>query len=268
MAKHVIWKRADGDADLTDIEALLMSIRSILEDDELSTDERETWLATTFHEYGAHTGRNALSDIAATRGDSYDKSERTQAMQNVDVGGLAMIGLECLAASIRKREPELTEAQSFLRACNERPDILKIEREASRRRIAGVGVAQTEPEILNDVLSDADIKRLIARERARFPFLDGAQLLAVVEANDEMKAHRLAVRQAQAAARRAGSTVEVAKRARDDAFDAIAAKAAELHKAMPSLTYEKCFARAYADPANRSFAKAERGAAMAAIFAG
>jgi hypothetical protein len=267
MAKHVIWKRADGDADLTDIEALLMSIRSILEDDELSTDERETWLATTFHEYGAHTGRNALSDIAATRGDSYDKSERTQAMQNVDVGGLAMIGLECLAASIRKREPELTEAQSFLRACNERPDILKIEREASRRRIAGVGVAQTEPEILN-VLSDAEIRSLVARERRRFPFVDGKELLAIVENSPEMREHRAAVRQAQAAARRSGSTVEVAKRARDDAFDAIAAKAAELHKAMPSLTYEKCFARAYADPANRSFAKAERGAAMAAIFAG
>ena len=175
-----------------------------------------------------------------------------------------MFGLECLATAIRKREPELTEAQSFARACHERPDILKIERESSRRRIAGVGIARGEPEILNDVLSDADIKRLIARERAKFPFVNGKELLAIVEASDEMVAHRAAVRQAQAAGRRAGSSLEVAKRAQNDAMSELRSKAEELRKAMPALSEESAFAKAF--KLYPELARAEREANRSVLF--
>jgi hypothetical protein len=141
---------------------------------------------------------------------------------------------------------------------------MKAERRASSERlVAGYRVTQTEPEILN-VLSDSEIRALVARERARFPFVDGKELLAIVENSDEMKRHRLAVRQAQAAARRSGSTVEVAKRARDEALDQLRGKAEELRKAMPTISEEQAFSTAY-----RMFpelARAERSASRSVLF--
>jgi hypothetical protein len=260
MAKFTIWKRADGDG-LEHLPELLESVASIYGDEDLSQDEREAMLRATFDEYEEFTGRDGLADIAATRGET----KEPEMEKNVDFGAGAMFGLECLAASIRKREPELTEAQSFLRACEERPDILKIERQASRARlVAGYAVAREEPEILN-VLSDAEIKRLIARERAKFPFLDGAALLARVEASDEMKAHRAALRQREAAARRDGSTwlsASVAKR--DEAMSELHAKASDLRKAQPSLTQEGAFAKVYR--LYPELARAEREASRAALF--
>jgi hypothetical protein len=265
--KRVIWKRADGDG-LEHLPELLESIASIVGDEDLSQDEREAMLAQTFDLYREFTGgRDGLADIAATRGSKAEKG--IEQMTKVDIGALAQVALEGAAVALRKREPHLTAEQAFSRVYQDPAYSVaaKAEREDSRRRIAGVSVTQTQPEILNDVLSDVEIKRLITRERAKFPFLNGEQLLAVVEASPEMKAHRAAVRAAQAAARRDGSTlknIEIAKR--DDAFDALKNAAAELHKANPALSFETCFAKVYS--ANRPLAKAERGAAMAAIFAG
>jgi hypothetical protein len=233
MAKVTIWKRDDG-PDLADLRAFLQSLSSIYGDEDLSQAERAAMIRESLAEYKEETGRDGLRDVASMRG---EKDEEPEMEKNVDAGALAMFALECAANNLRKANPALSEAQAFSKAYSDPANrvAMKAEREASRRRIAGVGIAQTEPEILQ-TLSDADIKRLIARERARFPFVDGKELLAIVEASDEMKAHRAAVRQAQAAGRRAGSSVEVAKR--DDAFGALKNAAAELHKANPALTFE------------------------------
>jgi hypothetical protein len=242
-------------------------VASIVCDDELSADEREAMLRATFAEYEEFTGRDGLADIASTRTRG-ETNEEPEMEKNVDVGELAMFVLECAANNIRKANPSLSEAQAFSKAYTDpaNHEAMKAERQASRARlVAGYAVAQTEPEILSDVLNDADIKRLIVRERRRFPFLDGEQLLAVVEASDEMKAHRAAVRQAQAAGRRAGSSLEVAKRARDDAMSELQAKAAELRKVMPSLTQEGAFAKAYR--LYPDLAASERAASRSVLYA-
>ena len=54
---------------------------------------------------------------------------------------------------------------------------------------------------------------------------------------------------------------------RDNAFDALKAKAAELRKARPELTESQAFAKVYEDPANRALAAAERSASRAALYA-
>ena len=54
---------------------------------------------------------------------------------------------------------------------------------------------------------------------------------------------------------------------RDNAFDALKAKAAELRKAKPELTESQAFAKVYEDPANRALAAAERSASWAALYA-
>jgi hypothetical protein len=264
-AKAVILKRDGGADNMEQLPALIESVRSIYEDGELTPGERSAMLRETFSQYRDFTGRDGLADIAATRGETEDEEPE---MGKVDIGALALLGLEGAATALRKSAPSLTREQAFSRACDEHPEILKIEREASRRRIAGVGIARTEPEILQ-TLSDEDIKRLIARERARFPFLDGEQLLAVVENSAEMRAHRAAFRAALQAGNRASTTlpspqaVEVSKR--DNALDALQAKAAELRKSDPSLTPEKAFAKAYR--LHPDLAARERGASRAALYA-
>jgi hypothetical protein len=267
-AKAVILKR-DGGADMEHLPRLLESIRTILEDDELEDDEREAMLRGTFSEYKSFTGRDGLSDIATTHGEYSKRDEETPAM-NVDVGALAMFALECAANKLRKANPSLSAEQAFAKAFSDpaNREATRAEREASRRRIAGVGLAQTEPEIL-PTLSDADIKRLIARERARFPFLDGKQLLEVVENSPEMREHRAAVRQAEAAARRDGATLPppqtVSIMKRDDALGALQAKANQLRESDPSLTPEGAFSKAYR--LHPDLARAEREASRAALFA-
>jgi hypothetical protein len=275
MAKHVIWKRADGDADLTDLRALLESVRSIVEahaDDELSDDEREAMLRATFDEYEEFTGRDGLADIAATRGETKDKEPE---MDTIDKGAVALIALHGVAEMLRKREPELelSEEQWFSRACDERPDILKIERQASR---SGTPWSRVDPEILDD-LSDAKVRELADEERRRNPFLTPEQAFARIYTSPALTRERNARRKAEAASRREatdrisqarldfGGSLEVAKR--DDAHDAITAQAHELRKIMPNLTFEQAYEKVYTDSANRQLAKAERGAACAALYA-
>jgi hypothetical protein len=263
MAKHVILKREDGDA-LEHLPALLESLASIVGDEDLSADEREAMLRATFDEYEEYTGRDGLEDLAATRSSKAEKG--IEQMGKVDVGELAQVVLEGAAVALRKREPNLTAEQAYSRVYQDPHyrEAIKAERQASRARIAGVGIAQTEPEILN-VLSDADIKRLIARERARFPFLDGAQLLARVEATQEMVAHRAALRQREAAARRDGWTwLSAAVTKRDDAMNELRGKADELRKADPRLSPEAAFAKAFR--AYPELAAKERAASRAALY--
>jgi hypothetical protein len=53
----------------------------------------------------------------------------------------------------------------------------------------------------------------------------------------------------------------VKKQSDDDhgeAYNKIAALAAEMHAERPDLTFEKCFEKVYTSPANREIAKAER----------
>ena len=54
---------------------------------------------------------------------------------------------------------------------------------------------------------------------------------------------------------------------RDNALDALKAKAAELRKAKPELSESQAFAKIYEDPANRALANAERSASRAALYA-
>jgi hypothetical protein len=264
MAKHVIWKRADGDG-LEHLPALLESVASIYGDEDLSADEREAMLRATFDEYEEFTGRDGLADIASSRGET----KEPEMQKNVDVGALAMFAIECAANNLRKADPSLSAEQAFSKAYQapENHEAMKAERRASLARIAGVGLAQTEPEILN-VLTDREIRALIIRERRRFPFLDGKELLEVVERAPEMVAHRAAVRQAQAAGRRDGSTLlSAAVTKRDSAHGSLMAKAAEIRRAFPALSQEQSYAKAYSDPANRSLVLDERGSAYAALYA-
>jgi hypothetical protein len=239
-------------------------VASIVGDGDLSADEREAMLAQTFDLYTEFTGRDGLADIAATRGGKAEKG--IEQMTKVDVGELAMFVLECAANNLRKANPALSQEQAFAKAyvAPENHEAQKAERASSRRRLAGVGLAQTEPEILN-VLSDADIKRLIARERAKFPFLDGKELLAIVENSEEMQRHRAAVRQAQAAGRRDSATLMSAAFAkRDDAMSELQVKADEIRKAQPGLTEEMAFSKAY--KLYPALASAERAASREALW--
>ena len=54
---------------------------------------------------------------------------------------------------------------------------------------------------------------------------------------------------------------------RDNALDALKAKAAELRKARPELSESQAFAKVYEDPANRALAEVERECARAALYA-
>ena len=54
---------------------------------------------------------------------------------------------------------------------------------------------------------------------------------------------------------------------RDNALDALKAKAAELRKAHPELSESQAFAKVYTDPANRALAAAERSASRPALYA-
>ena len=54
---------------------------------------------------------------------------------------------------------------------------------------------------------------------------------------------------------------------RDNALDALKAKAAELRKVKPELSELQAFAKVYEDPANAKLANAERQSAREALYA-
>jgi hypothetical protein len=269
MAKVTILKRDEEGADMTDLEALLESVRSIVEahaDDELSDDERELMLSQTFQEYRTHTGgRDGLADIAATQ-----KSERTQAMQDINLGALAMFALQCKAAELRKADPSLSEEQAFSKAyvAPENHEAMKAERQASRARlVAGYAVARTAPQII-DPDDDDDIARMIAEIRRDNPFLTDRELYDRIRDSIEERGHLAGFRSAMNGARRDGASlpspqaVEVAKR--DDAMSELFAKADELRKVMPALTREQAFEKVFrSEPA---LAASERAASRSALY--
>jgi hypothetical protein len=269
--KHVIWKRADGDG-LEHLPELLESVASIYGDEDLSQDEREAMLAQTFELYADFTGRDGLEDLAATRGEAEDKEPE---MQDIDKSAVALLAFEGLATELLKREPHLSKEQAFARVYSDpaNAEFAKIERQASRARLyegatsrSGTPRERVDPKILDD-LSDEEVKRLIAEQRREHPFETPEQLYARVYNSPAMVEHRAKFRAAQRAAERDGATwlsASVAKR--DDAHDAIAAKAAELRKIMPTLTFEQAYAKTFSDPANREIAKAERRAAREALY--
>jgi hypothetical protein len=63
--------------------------------------------------------------------------------ENVDVGKLADFALECRAAAIRKAQPHLTPSQAFAAACDAKPELFKVVREARRAKLVS---GNTEPD--------------------------------------------------------------------------------------------------------------------------
>jgi hypothetical protein len=294
MAKFTIMKRVDGDA-LEHLPELLESVASIVGDGDLSQDEREAMLQQTFAAYADVTGRDGLSDIASTRSSKAEKGIEQMDNDNMDRGAVAMIALEGAAVALQKEQPNLTKEQAFAKVYSDPrySEAMKAERQASRARLvnrytpavereeasrSGTRRERVDPKILDD-LSDEEVKRLIAEQRREHPFETPEQLYSRVYNSPAMVADRSALRRAEASARREttdrvsrarldlGNSLEVAKRARDEAHDVIAAAAAELRKVMPTLTFEQAYAKAYSDPANREIAKAERTASRSALFA-
>ncbi|HZZ22021.1 MAG TPA: hypothetical protein VFE60_05350 [Roseiarcus sp.] len=104
-------------------------------------------------------------------------------------------------------------------------------------------------------VSDDDLLALADYERRLNPSLSDREVHARVARSSAVRADRREFRGEMEAARRAEMMGK-----RDDALDALTAKAADLCKADPSMTKEMAFARAYSDPRNRELAKAERRA--------
>ena len=152
------------------------------------------------------------------------------------------------------------------------------------RDIAGISIARTaaldEPD-----LTKADTRHALAMAvlegnaevlRKASPSLTREQAFSRVY-TDPSNAEIAQIERAASAARFAeqaafsctGESMEkrvlVAKR--DNALDALKAKAAELRKAKPELTELQAFAKVYEDPANRALAAAERRSAREALYA-
>jgi hypothetical protein len=196
----------------------------------------------------------------------------------IDLGALADIVLTGAAVALRKREPGLSPEQAYAKIYTS-PDYrlaAEAEREAAKRLLAGVPVARLEPKIL-DSLDDDEVNELTVEIKNANPWMTDADLIRAVANSAEERAGRAAVRENVRQATREGSRVpqpgdtlssrstDGGVRKRDDALDAITAKAAELRKADSSLSEAQAFARAYSDPSNRALAKAERAAAMDAL---
>jgi hypothetical protein len=64
--------------------------------------------------------------------------------ENVDVGKLADFALECRAAAIRKAQPHLTPSQAFAAACDAKPELFKVVREARRAELTAGNVEKTD----------------------------------------------------------------------------------------------------------------------------
>jgi hypothetical protein len=108
----------------------------------LSDDERDAIRAEE-----ASTAREREAENAARRDATKRGSTEMQSLESVDVGGLAQFALEAAAVALRKREPHLTKEQAFAKVYQDpaNKEYARIEREASRRRIAGFSVARTDP---------------------------------------------------------------------------------------------------------------------------
>jgi hypothetical protein len=166
---------------------------------ELSDDERDAIRAEE-----ASTAREREAENAARR--NAMKGVAEMQYQDVDIGGLAMFGLQCAAAEYRKAHPDLSEAQAFAKVYTDPTlsEIARIEREASRRRIASYSAARVEPDALKSVAKRddalAELRSRAAEYRKARPELTKEQAFAKVyqdPANKELAAReRSAAREA------------------------------------------------------------------------
>jgi hypothetical protein len=190
-------------------------------------------------------------------------------------GKLANMLLELKTAELRKADPSLTEAQAYAKVYTdpENSEIQKAERRAARQSLYGGGsraddgtvVARSAPVILNS-MTGAEIKAWIIEERKRNPYLSISDVLAAIENSSASRAHRTALREQVADARRRGASnpTEDPVAKRDDALAEIDEAAEALRDLDPSLSKAQAFARAY--KLNPALAKAERAAAREAIY--
>lgn len=198
-----------------------------------------------------------------------DEGKEELDMSNVNIGALALLLLEGKATALMKAHPELSEAQAFSKVYADPANrvIAEAERRAAR---SGIPVARTEPKILSS-LDDGEIKSMIDEERRRNPFLSAEQIFSRLynsAAGREDRARFQAAlrdfaRKATEVYFVADHDTNVAKR--DNAMDALTAKAEEYRRAHPDVSPEQAFAKVYR--ANGALAAAERSAARAAIGA-
>jgi hypothetical protein len=191
-------------------EALLLSVESILDDDELDDAGRNAALADTVQQYVEFTGARQAKAVIIKRDDveaegkpgfasdtpamgdsrtrlrlayedkrraypnlgdahnlglawrSIGRGDRDAILaeedagedptfphenidpENVDLGKLASFALECRAAALQKAQPCLTPSQAFAAACDAKPELFKVVREANRARLVGAGAEKRE----------------------------------------------------------------------------------------------------------------------------
>jgi hypothetical protein len=133
-------------------------------------------------------------------------------------------------------------------------------------RHAGVPVARTSGQVLND-LSDDAIHALVDEIRASNSFLDDADIVRLLVQRVEAPGYRGDVAEARRAGSRAPGPYEDLTPAlkRDAALDELRAKAVELRKVQPGLSEAQSFAKAYR--LYPDLAARERQASRAALYA-
>jgi hypothetical protein len=184
-------------------DALLLSVESILDDDELDNAGRNAALAETVKQFSAFTVAPQTKLAIMKRDDDVEGSagfvsehdtsaERARLRQNyedarrrypnlsdedhqafawrllgrgerrklleesdtgedltfdyekVDVEKLASFLLDCRSEAIRKAQPNLSREMAFAAACEAKPEIFKVVREARRARLVGAGTEKSD----------------------------------------------------------------------------------------------------------------------------
>ena len=64
--------------------------------------------------------------------------------ENVDVGKLASFALECRASALQKAQPHMTPSQAFAAACEAKPELFKVVREARRPELTAGNVEKAD----------------------------------------------------------------------------------------------------------------------------
>ena len=119
---------------------LLKAISGVVADAELTKAEREEVLRDVCTDYNERAGRDALADIAKIRAAS--DIDVAPMAKDVDIGGLALFALQSQAEMLRKADPTLTREKAYAAACDAKPWLLKVQRDARRRQLVlGAGEA-------------------------------------------------------------------------------------------------------------------------------
>jgi hypothetical protein len=123
-------------------------------------------------------------DVAAARRASDHSPDLDEPIGKADTQhALAMAVLEGKGAQIRKRQPNLTEAQSVAQAIRENPDVFKMERAANLARFAEHASAQYGETVKNIAIAKRDsahgsLMEKAAEIRRAFPALSQEQSYA------------------------------------------------------------------------------------------